>query len=268
MKKISIKAREGSSLIIVICVSAFLMAFALAMIYTAGLSLSRANRRLEQERSYQLARSFSEMLEKELKRYQYLPDNKPDASEPGYNADLIAPDAGGTFYQYVVKFLEGQYGEYDPDHPDETIFHFTTGEASGGVDTENYGNIRVVMYKEADEDENEMSGTIHRDTSLDDINTKLIQRYVFTVVVTAEVNGNAFTYRTEYRQMVNYKVRFMYGTNKISVVNDGTGWKDTLGNPLEFNEGEEIQYEYLSGEANIKKCTFENTYQKEGDGTP
>ena len=50
MKSSSIKAREGSSLAIVICVSAFLMAFALAMLYAAGLSVSRANRRLEQER--------------------------------------------------------------------------------------------------------------------------------------------------------------------------------------------------------------------------
>ena len=44
------ESKKGSTLVIVVCVSAFLMAFALAMLYTAGLLLSRANRRLEQER--------------------------------------------------------------------------------------------------------------------------------------------------------------------------------------------------------------------------
>ena len=50
-----VESKKGSTLVIVVCVSAFLMAFALAMLYTSGLLLSRANRRLEQERSYQLA---------------------------------------------------------------------------------------------------------------------------------------------------------------------------------------------------------------------
>ena len=40
------ESKKGSTLVIVVCVSAFLMAFALAMLYTAGLLLSRANRRL------------------------------------------------------------------------------------------------------------------------------------------------------------------------------------------------------------------------------
>lgn len=271
MKRVSIKAREGTSLIIVICASAFLMAFALAMIYTAGLSLSRANRRLEQERSYQLARSFSEVLEQELGRYTYLPnDNAPKEGDAGYDADLIAPATGETFYQYVVRFLEGQYGEYDPNHPDETIFHFTTGAASGGGNTDAYGNIRVAMYKETGEDEQEMSGLIHKDTSLDDINTKPIQRYVFTVEVTSEADGVSFTYQTKYRQMVKYDVRFMYGAAKTPVVKVGNEWRisDATGALLTFTEGEEIQYEYLSGEGNIKSCIFENIYQGEGGGAP
>ena len=70
----SVKAKEGASLVMVICIGAFLMAFALSMIYTAGLLLSRSNRRLEQERSYQLARSFSQILDLELKKYNALGD--------------------------------------------------------------------------------------------------------------------------------------------------------------------------------------------------
>ena len=53
--------KNGSTLVIVVCISALLMAFALAMLYTAGLLLARANRRLEQDRSYQLAQSFAKV---------------------------------------------------------------------------------------------------------------------------------------------------------------------------------------------------------------
>ena len=94
--------KNGSTLVVVVCVSAFLMAFALAMLYTAGLLLSRANRRLEQERSYQLAQSFAQVLDQELKADYDKPENAPEKS----------------FYRYVYNFLEGRYGEYDPDHPD------------------------------------------------------------------------------------------------------------------------------------------------------
>ena len=113
------ESKKGSTLVIVVCVSAFLMAFALAMLYTAGLLLSRANRRLEQERSYQLAQSFANVLEQELKADYDKPENAPEKS----------------FYRYVYQFLEGRYGEYDPDHKDETIFHYTAA-LPDGVDTE------------------------------------------------------------------------------------------------------------------------------------
>lgn len=271
MKKGSVKAREGSSLIIVICVSAFLAAFALAMLYTASLSLSRANRRIEQERSYQLARSFSEMLEKELVRYRYLGNSfAPAPGDPEYNADLIAPSGDNTFYEYVVKFLEGQYGEYDPAHPDETIFHFTAAEPSGTVDENAYGTVRAALYKEAAEDRDELTGTIDPDADLTDINTKPIQRYTFIVEVTVEVDGTAYVYQTKYRQMVKYDVRFTYGPTKTPVVKVGNVWHEgsASGTVITIPSGEVIEYEYLGGENNIKLCTFENIYEKKGDAVP
>lgn len=269
MKRVCINAKEGTSLAVVTCVAAFLMAFALAMVYTAGLTLSRTNRRLEQERIYQLARSFSEVLEQELEYYAYPPGKGPAAGSNA--AGETVPADGKTFYQYVIKFLEGQYGEYDPDYPDETIFHFTAGETSEDVSAEDYGDIHVVMYKEAGEEEDEMSGSIHKDTSLDDINTKPIQRYVFTVEVTAELNGRTYTYQTKYRQMVKYEVRYMYGASKKAVVKVGNEWhySDATGELITlWDEGEYIQYEYLPGETNIKECIFENIYRGEGGSTP
>ena len=273
MKSSSIKAREGSSLAIVICVSAFLMAFALAMLYAAGLSVSRVNRRMEQERSYQLARSFSQVLEDELARYTYM-KAETEPGEPALDPNLVAPNE--TFYRYVVEFLEGRYGEYDPDHPDETVFHFTAADVPVGVDEKAYGTIRVALYKETGEDdEDEMSGTISKDTDLTDSNTKPLNKYVFTVEVTAEVNGISFCYKTKYRQKVRYNVRYTYGAAKTPVVKvkgaDGSStWHmhSSTGPILTFEEGDEIAYEYLKGAENIRMCTFENVYKKKGDTMP
>ncbi len=246
----SVKAREGTSLVMVICISAFLAAFALAMVYGAGLMLSRSNRRLKQEQSYQLARSFAEVLEEELTTYD------------SYDA---APE--NSFYRYAVNFLEGQYGEYDPDYLDETIFHYTLGETPAGVDEAHYGTVRVALYKEAGaEAEEEMTGLVSPYADINDILTKPIQRYLFTVEVTSRTEKSSFHYRTEYRQTAVYEVRFTYGDRPV--VYDGSAWHyDTAsGTPCNFDGTEEIQYQYLTGRTHMKSCMFENAYLGE-DGT-
>lgn len=263
--KLSANARQGSSLVIVICVSAFLVAFALAMIYTAGALLSRSNRRLEQERSYQLARSFSEVLGAELARYQYLSNGlQPTTETPGYDGDVIAPYPGDSFYQYVVKFLEGDYGEFDPDHPDETIFHYTAGAASGGADTEQYGEIQVALYKDPEET-GEMSGTFLVSEGTAKIEETPIQRYTFRIKVTATLDGKAFSYETKYRQMVSYKVSYWYQDQTVVEANDGWHQGSVTGPLYNFDGSEILQYRYTPGIENIKSCKFENAFEGEGD---
>ncbi len=236
------ESEKGSALVIVVCVSAFLMAFALAMLYTAGLLLSRSNRRLEQERSYQLAQSFAGVLEQELKADYDKPEDAPEKS----------------FYRYVYHFLEGRYGEYDPDHPDETIFHYMAA-LPDGVDTEKYGAIKVVMYKEANQDQDaEMSGELVKDQSVEDILNNRIARYTFTVEVTAEVNGVSYSYSTVYQQMATYEVRFRHDGRNI--LWDGS-WYEYLSGPeyvVDWEKGN-IQYEYRSDK--ITRCEFTNVHE-------
>ena len=245
----SIKAREGTSLVIVTCICAFLAAFALAMIYGAGLMLSRSGRRLEQEQSYQLARSFAEVLEVELTKY----DTYDSASEK-------------SFYRYAVNFLEGQYGEYDPDYLDETIFHYTVGETPEGVDEDDYGTIRVALYKETGEEAEEMTGFVSSDAPIDDILTNPVQRYLFTVEVTARTKDASFHYRTEYRQTAVYETRFTYEGRPVVKTDSGWHYDNASGTACDFDTPVQIQYEYLTGRANMKQCIFENAYLEEGDG--
>lgn len=241
------KKKEGSSLVIVVCVSAFLLAFALALIYTAGLLLSGANRRLEQERCYQLAKSFARVLDEELKKYDKMP-------AAGSN----------TFYEYACKFLEGQYGDYDPDHPEATVFHYSAANP-GGLE-EGYGTIKVVLYKEGTlegtpEADVEMSGDI-TPSQADTIRANKLLRYYFTVEVTAKTRETVYRYSTKYQQKAAYEVNFSHNGTRIVWNEADNQWHSlSVDGPVySIPSGDMIHYEYQSEE--IRGCTFENAYQE------
>ena len=50
MRELRKNSRQGVSLVIVLCVSAFFVAFAAAILYTAGLLTSQSTGRLKEER--------------------------------------------------------------------------------------------------------------------------------------------------------------------------------------------------------------------------
>ena len=98
MRELRKNSRQGVSLVIVLCVSAFFVAFAAAILYTAGLLTSQSTGRLKEERSYLLAQSFAEALDKELS------------------------DKDTSFFEFVNRFLDGnQYAEDTLRRTEEAI---------------------------------------------------------------------------------------------------------------------------------------------------
>lgn len=243
------RSREGASLVIVICASALLMAFALAMVYTGGLLMARANRRLEQERCYQLARSFADVLDAELTAYMD-PKSAPDDS----------------FYKYVCNFLKGSYGEYDPEHPEETIFHYTAGSADG-MDPEKYGSIRVVLYKEASQEEETItSGDIDVTKSSEEVakhKEVQFQRYIFTVEIIATLRDESYNYQVEYRQKAGYEVEYRYKGETVKWNETDNKWHKVsiTGDAVITETNDTIQYKFLTDSENITASKFEKVYQ-------
>ena len=74
--------RAGVSLIVALCAVALIIGLALSLTYSSSLLLARANRKVGRERCYQLAKSFSEVLDGELRRYTT--DYTPYANQSGY----------------------------------------------------------------------------------------------------------------------------------------------------------------------------------------
>lgn len=224
--------KQGLSLPFVACASAFLLAFALALVYTAGVMLSNANHKLAEERCYQLAKSFAEVVDKELK--------KP----------------GSSFYTFANRFLNSaDYHEYKPDHL-ETVYHHILQQTEGDED-ENYGKVSIQLRKEINDDNLAgLNDTIPTPGAASDINytesiktlkEKKFLRYLFTVEVTAEQGGLTYDYTTEYYREDQYEVKFRYGEQDIVWDDKTNQWRQNhiAGPVCKFDSGNtQITYTY------------------------
>lgn len=221
---------RGLSLPFVACAGAFLLAFALVLVYTAGLMLSNANHKLSEERCYQLAKSFSEVVGEELEKQE----------QPG------------SFCEFANKFLNNPaYNEYQPDRP-ETEYHYSLQIPAD----ENYGDIDLRLRKELNEgDLGGLEGEIDPPTTDEQNYTERIevlkqtkfQRYIFTVEIIARQEGLTYNYATEYYREDQYPVIFRYNEQVIVWDTDNNAWKygNSQGPTCVFGtEGEKITYTY------------------------
>lgn len=257
---------KGVSLAVVLCVSAFFIAFAAAILYTAGLLTSRSSERLLEERPYQLARSFSEVLDTELEAYSQKDD----------------PDASGTFYQFANLFLdETRYQEYSKDNPKSTSYQFVVdGTTAGNLfqDTVGggYGNLRVTLRKEPNETEISLSdgeiqvvsGTAaNYETQIEQLKNMTVREYILDLDVTAYVGKLSYTYSTEYTREEKYDVTFSHNGRTIVWDDTGKQWKvgNSAGEPYDPSVNASVPIKYSFNRSRTTSCQFvENTYTEGG----
>lgn len=255
------RSRVGSSLIIVVCVSAFLVAFALAIVYTGSMLMARANRKMEQERCYQLARSFARVLDGELFRYSGAVLRDPELADPDYD---------DSFYRFACKFLEDKnYQEYNPAYPELTTYYYQydTGE-------EPYGKITLILRKENDQETDILEGSFLSDSVFGtgsnplDVVMANISRFTLHVEVTAEAGGVTYSYHTSYHTQVWYTeeaVTFTVGSDRIYWDDANKQWLDYRSQPYTVSEDTLIHYKITPSFACLKSCSFEKTIKEAGD---
>ena len=268
-------AKNGISMALVLCVSAFFIAFAAAILYTAGMLTAQSNQRLKEERCYQLAKSYSDVLKNELTKY----DKKytDDGSTVG----------DGTFYAFANKFLDDEkYLEYNSDYKDSTKYNFVedgsnlSDISSSPLSDKGYGNISVTLKKEQNSDENvdkilsggEITGSSSGDYSsaIKNIENTTVRQYIFTVEVTVYYEDAAYTYRTEYTRAEKYPVTFTHNGNTIvwiENVGGGGTWKvgNSSGAVHTIEDNTPIHYTY--NRTVSTSCRFEeNIYQDSQEG--
>lgn len=265
---ISLKKNQnkGVSLAVVLCVSAFFIAFSAAILYTAGLLTSQSTRRLEQERSYLLASSYGELLDQELEKY----------------TDKNDENAKGTFYAFVNRFLDSDlYKVYDSKLPDSTSYDYvpegtsTTNPAENTNLPEGYGNISIRLRKEENGADStgqnggmiEVLGDSSNYTStIDGIQNMYVREYMVLVDVTAYCGDMTYTYTTEYTREEQYEVEFKQGGTQIVWDRNSNTWKkgNTGGEAYDPTvTGEPIRYTFDKSRTRSSRFV-KNTYTEGG----
>lgn len=254
--------KNGISMAIVLCVSAFFVAFAGAILYTTGLLTAQSNLRLKEERCYQLAKSYAKVLDEALTT----PDKK--VSQKGLD-----------FYAFANNFIEDPLYAFDSGEGESSATKYNFFVAGTELEDlykspieEGYGNLRIALTKEqaGENMDNLQSGEIAVDPTgnyeaeINRLQNIVVRQYILTVEVTAYYEDVTYTYQTEYTREEKYDLRFTHNGNNILWVssgNNGLGsWKlnNTEGQDYEFEGQEKIKYEYQTD--SVTYCKFvENT---------
>ncbi len=264
--------KSGVSMVLVLCVSAFFVAFAAAMVYAAGMVTAQSNQRLKEERCYQLAKSYGKVLTKELTKYQkkYQDDGK------------VAEN--GTFYAFANNFLDNsQYLEYNSDYSTSTTYNFVLSDANladlfqSPMPDASYGNISIALRKETNSSEDigeimkggsivvEGSGMNYSD-KITSIENTTVRQYNMILDITAYYDNVSYTYNLEFAREEQYPVSFKYKDQAVVWDSISRTWKygNTAGEECVMTAGDTITYEYITTSATMSKFT-EN--RLEGGGT-
>lgn len=186
-----LRGEQGLSMILVLCIGALFVALSAALVYAASVLTANANRQLLEQEAYQLATSFSDVLEGEL--------NKKDSS--------------------FAKFVNGQfmfsqsYGKdiYDLEsQPKEFAWKPKGSQPNGGAEA-----ITVTLRRRPGEGADKLNQTANS-TSVTDLLNLLntlegedrkgmeIVDLQLDITVTVTKNGESFAFTRTYDRTVKY----------------------------------------------------------------
>ena len=261
--------KSGVSMAVMLCVSAFFLAFAAAILYTAGLMTAQSTERLRQERCYQLARTAAASVDQELTRADY--------------TDKNANSVANTFYKFANQFLDGtQYADYDADKdPKHTQYTYILSGSdldnlSKGISgMEGFGNLSVTLRKEKDDTAD--SSVVDNEITIEDPNADFtskieeikqqgVRQYSLSVDVTAYYEDVEYTYTTKYIRAETFEPTFTYEGQTIYWNETEQKWKynSSFGSPVLLEVRKNISYTFTSSAATSSR--FINVQDTNGGG--
>lgn len=261
--------KSGVSMAVMLCISAFFLAFAAAILYTAGLMTAQSTERLRQERCYQLARTAAAVVDQELTRADY--------------TDKNAENVANTFYKFANQFLDGtQYADYDADKdPKHTQYTYILSgsdldDLSKGISgMEGFGNLSVTLRKEKDDTAD--SSVVDNEITIKDpeadftpeiekIKQEGVRQYSLSVDVTAYYEDVEYTYTTKYIRAETFEPTFTYEGQTIYWNETDRKWKynSNVGQEVPLETEKKIFYTFTSSAATSSH--FINVQDTNGGG--
>lgn len=204
-----LRGEQGLSMILVLCIGALFVALSAALVYAASVLTANANRQLLEQEAYQLATSFSDVLEGEL--------NKRDSS----------------FAKFVnEQFMFSQsYGKdiYDLEsQPKEFAWKPNGSQPDGGAEA-----ITVTLRRRPGDGADKLNQTANSTNATDlrnlldtlegeDRKGMAIVDLQLDITVTVTKNGESFAFTRTYDRTVKYSSNDRATSKVYYTVNGGT----------------------------------------------
>ena len=206
-----LQKQDGIAILLVLCLGALFVALAAALGYAASVLTANANSQLREQQAYQLAVSFSDVLEKELKdETSEFADfiNGTYMNSVAYGTNIYTQESGKT----VIKSREKENDEAGADKLTLTL------QRRPGTEADDLTADIPIPYSDAEnlaETLSEMESPTHtvKDLELD-------------ITVKAEKDGVSYAYTVNYVRDAHYNVYYTLDNNDATHYRwDATGKK-------------------------------------------
>ena len=191
-----LRDQQGLAMILVLCLGALFVALAAALVYAASLMMANADRQLPEQDVYELAVSFSDVLEQEL--LHYTGAKEKDGAMTEENDQSIG---------YFINHIYVKKGSIDNPYGDDTDHTFTL-QAPEGID-----EMTVTLNKHPSDDVDEGGNVIDNEPITENLSNLLIklrnQRengstmnvddYVIRVTVKVVKGDQSYSYTRKYK---------------------------------------------------------------------
>ena len=187
-----LQKQDGIAILLVLCLGALFVALAAALGYAASVLTANANSQLREQQAYQLAVSFSDVLEKELNKDSEFAKfiNETYMNSVAYGTNIYTQESGKTV-------MNGSAAGTNAAGADKLTL---TLQRRPGAEADDLTAGRSIPYSDADDlakTLSEMKSTEHtvKDLELD-------------ITVKAEKDGVSYAYTVNYVRSAHYDVLY------------------------------------------------------------
>lgn len=204
-----LRGEQGLSMILVLCIGALFVALSAALVYAASVLTANANRQLLEQEAYQLATSFSDVLEGEL-------NNKDSSFAKFVNEQFMFSQSYGK----DIYDLESQ--------PKEFAWKPNGSQPDGGAEA-----ITVTLRRRPGDGADKLNQTANSTNATDlrnlldtlegeDRKGMAIVDLQLDITVTVTKNGESFAFTRTYDRTVKYSSNERATSKVYYTVNGGT----------------------------------------------
>ena len=219
-----LRGEQGLSMILVLCIGALFVALSAALVYAASVLTANANRQLLEQEAYQLAVSFSEVLERELQ------------------------DEGSDFARFIngTYMVSEAYGTniYTQESGKTVLTTDNANQLQGGAD-----KLTVTLQRRPGEKAEDLAMDVPYG-NMEDLKNQLttlhapdykIEDLQLDITVTAEKSGAAYAYTVTYDRSAHYNDMYFTidgQTARYDWVKETTKFKkDRVDEWVDFSDG-------------------------------